>query len=185
MRTQKVLPDGESDTFSSLECLTDKEREMQINLEDYYRKYAPLVLRRCRQLLKNEADAADALQETFVKLIRYQNRLTAEAPSSLLYRMATNVCLNQIRDGKQAANQEREEVLLKIAITENLLERFSAGSVLQNIFNRVPETTRSIAVFFYVDQMTLEEIAEAVQLSVSGVRKRLQKLKDVVEKEKL
>ena len=62
------------------------------------RRYGPMVLRRCRQLLRNEDEALDACQDVFVRLIEGRRRLNAQYPSSLLYRMATNVCLNRIRD---------------------------------------------------------------------------------------
>lgn len=40
------------------------------------------------------------------------------------------------------------------------------------------ETTRTIAMLHYVDRFTLEETAEMVKMSVSGVRKRLRKLRE-------
>ena len=48
--------------------------------------------------------------------------------------------------------------------------------MLDRIFARVPESSRTIAVMHLVDGMTLEEVADAVGLSVSGVRKRLRAL---------
>ena len=47
-----------------------------LDVEALYRKYGPMVLRRCRSLLNDEDQAMDAMQETFVKLIRYRERLT-------------------------------------------------------------------------------------------------------------
>ena len=45
---------------------------MAIDVEAVYRKYGPMVMRRCRQLLKDEHKALDAMQDTFVKLLQYQ-----------------------------------------------------------------------------------------------------------------
>src|SRR5688572_21659617 len=88
---------------------------MSVDLEAYYFKYAPMVIRRCRQLLKNEALAMDATQDTFVKLLQAQDKLYHESPSSLLYTTATYVCLNYLRSHKQKAETHDEEILLSIA----------------------------------------------------------------------
>ena len=64
-----------------------------------------MVMRRCRKLLKDEELARDAMHEVFVRLLRFKDRLTDTYPSSLMYRMATNVCLDII-----ASNRGFEEV---------------------------------------------------------------------------
>jgi len=69
-----------------------------MNVETLYRTYGPMVLRRCRRLLRDEDRALDAMQDVFVRVLKNQDRLKATYPSSLLYRIATNVCLNHIRD---------------------------------------------------------------------------------------
>ena len=61
---------------------------MAIDVEASYRSHGPMVLRRCRTLLRDEEDAVDAMQDTFLQLVRHQERLTDEGPSRLLYRMA-------------------------------------------------------------------------------------------------
>ncbi len=60
------------------------------------RQYGPMVLRRCRQLLRDEDEALDATQDVFVRVIERRRALDARYASSLLYRIATNVCLNRM-----------------------------------------------------------------------------------------
>ena len=43
---------------------------MKINVEQFYSKYGPMVLRRCRALLRNEEQALDAMQEVFVRVLQ-------------------------------------------------------------------------------------------------------------------
>ena len=50
--------------------------------------------------------------------------------------------------------------------------------LLDRIFRTEKPDTRVIAIYHYVDGMTLEETARMAGLSVSGVRKRLKKLQD-------
>jgi RNA polymerase sigma-70 factor (ECF subfamily) len=144
--------------------------------ESWYRRYGPLVLRRCRQLLRDAEEAEDALQEVFMQILRRPDLVEAEFPSSLLYKIATHVCLNRIRARARRAESREEAVLLNIASGDDVEARSAAGRLLDRIFDRHPESTRVMAVLHYVDGMTLEEVARETSLSVSGVRKRLRTL---------
>lgn len=141
------------------------------------RRYGPMVLRRCRQLLRDQEEALDACQEVFLRLLERQHRLDGQYPSSLLYRMATNVCLNRIRDRARAPQSADEAVLRSIAQAGAPGGGSEAHLLLDWLFGRHPESSRTIAVLHYVDGLTLDEVAAEAGMSVSGVRKRLKKLR--------
>lgn len=149
---------------------------MSIDVEDCYRRYGPMVLRRCRRILRDEERAVDAMHDTFVRLLRNERRLTGDSPSSLLYRIATNVCLNQLRTQGRRPETPDDELLARIAELDDAEGQSLAGRVLDRIFERELTSTRTIAVLHFIDGMTLEEVAREVGLSVSGVRKRLRTL---------
>ena len=149
---------------------------MAIHVENYYRDYGPMVLRRCRQMLRDEEKAVDAMQDVFVQLLRNQDRLNHQAPSSLLYRIATNTCLNRIR-GEGRCAEDSDDLIERIASAEDAAARNRARSVLRRLFGAEKESTGTIAVLHLVDGMTLEEVATEVDMSVSGVRKRLRRLR--------
>lgn len=151
---------------------------MSIDVQGSYATYGPMVHRRCRTLLGDEAQAADATQDVFVQLVRHSDRLQNIGLSSLLYRMATNVCLNRLRTARRRPEQPDDELLSRIAAIDDTESRTLAGTVLARLFGREPESTRTIAVLHLLDGLTLEEVAEEVGLSVSGVRKRLRTLRD-------
>lgn len=149
-----------------------------IDVEQCYRSYAPMVLRRCEQLLRDQALAKDTMQDVFVKLCAKQRDLEDRGLSSLLYRMATNLSLNQIRKRKTRGEDASSEVVYQIAVAqEELSKRSEARSLLGRIFAKDSEEIGVTAVLHWVDGMTLKEVAQAQQLSVSGVRKRLAKVR--------
>jgi RNA polymerase sigma factor (sigma-70 family) len=150
---------------------------LALNVEALYRKYGPMVLRRCRRLLGDEERALDAMQDTFVRVLRHSERLNDRAPSSLLYCIATNVCLNMLRSDRRHPKLSGDEILLNVASAEDVEETAVNRHFLDRIFRREQSSTRTMAVLHYVDKMTLEEVASHVGLSVSGVRKRLAALK--------
>ena len=105
-----------------------------------------MVLRRCRQLLQNEDKPLDAMQDTFVQLLRHEKRLTADAPSSLLYRIAANICLNVLRSEKRSPVSGKEELLMAIAGVDEHEERSVARAFLDDLFTQEEASTRMIAV---------------------------------------
>ena len=150
---------------------------MAIDVDTLYRKYGPMVLRRCRAMLKDEDAALDAMQETFVLLLRKQESLTDEAPSSMLYTFATNVCLNQLRRRKNGPALLEPEILEAQAVDAGTQAGIEDQHFLDRLFNNEPTSTRDIAYLHYQEKRTLRETAEKVGLSVSGVRRRLRLLR--------
>lgn len=136
-----------------------------------------MVMRRCRQLLKEENEALDATQDVFVQILKRRDRLEMTHPSSLLYRIATNQCLNRIRDRQRRATMPGDGFLERVAVLDDTEPRLEARSVLERLFGRHQESTRTMAVLHFQDGMTLEEVAGEVGMSVSGVRKRLRGLR--------
>ncbi len=157
---------------------------MKIDVEQFYTRYGPMVLRRCRQLLTNEDDALDATQEVFVRVLENHKTLVADAPSSLLYRMATNVCLNRIRATGRRPETSGGELIYQIARLDEG-DSVEARNLLERLFHRQKTSTREIAAMYWLEEMTYEEVARATGMSVSGVRKRLRELRASLERQGL
>lgn len=138
-----------------------------------------MVLRRCRRLLGDDEKAWDAMQDVFVQLLRSQNRLHDTAPSSLLFRMATNICLNRLRSQSRCRENQNDDIIDAIA-QASTESQSQARLMLTRIFNsqRDDTNTATMAIMHWVDGMTYEEVAGETGLSVSGVRKRLRVLRE-------
>lgn len=149
-----------------------KETKPTIDVDAYYRQFAPMVYRRCLFLLKSEEAALDIMQDVFVQVLRFRERLQHQGPSSLLYTIATRLSLNSLR-------RKRWEALPEELGSHDRSEDLVLGKLfLDKLFRDEKPDTRVIAVYYFVDGMTLEETAKMVGLSVSGVRKRLKKLQE-------
>lgn len=148
-----------------------------LDVDELIRLYGPMVLRRCRQLLKDEDEAMDACQDVFVRIFERRDRIAAVHLSSLLYITATNLCINRIRDRKRHAVSSEDDQLERIAAAASPWDGIDARLVLDRLFRRHPASSRTIAVLHWLDGLTLEEVASEVGLSVSGVRKRLRSLR--------
>ena len=148
------------------------------DFSEIYQKFAPMVLRRCRAILKDEDKALDAMQDVFLRIMESKCKIK-ELCASLFYVTATRVCLNKIRSEKLRSGPDFEVISQMIAddFSEIEREKIEAEMILENIFSTRDSKDALIATLHYVDGLTLEETAEQVGMSVSGVRKRLSELK--------
>ena len=147
------------------------------DVEQLYTTHGPMVVRRCRALLGNEADAFDATQEVFLKVMERSDTLTLAAPASLLYRIATNLCLNRIRNQKSQPSLAHAEVLEAIAQwPSGAMGQVETLSSLRWLFGKQSDSTRLMATLYWLEGMTLEEVAGELGMSASGVRKRLKQM---------
>lgn len=144
---------------------------MTLDIDALYRRYGDLVLGRCRSLLGNDADARDASQEVFLRAHRHQASFRGDAsPSTWLFRMATNHCLNVLRtrrrrpeDGVDDLDSAPDTVIDRVELRD-LVERLLAGQ---------DERTRECVVYHYADGMTHDEVGSLLGISGAAVRKRL------------
>jgi RNA polymerase sigma-70 factor (ECF subfamily) len=153
----------------------------EIDIKEYYLRYGPMVLRRCRQLLRDEERAKDAAQEVFAKVLIHKKRLKNRYPSSLLFRISTNTCLNMIRDQRSLSSLPSENPVHGIAFHDEGENKVIMQDILEKIFRKEKPSTREIAVMYFVDEMTLREIADETGLSISGVRKRMREFRSRVK----
>ena len=117
------------------------------------------------------------MHDVFVQVLSRADELVDQAPSSLLFRIATNVCLNKLRSKKRRPEDGDPDLVEAIAMETDPAARNAARSALDALFRHEPDDTALIAVLHLHDRMTLEEVAAEVGMSVSGVRKRLAKLR--------
>ena len=148
---------------------------MAIDIAAWYTQYGPMVIRRCRKILGNGDDALDAVHDVFVNLLKAQNRIHDSYPSSLLYTMATNICLNKLRKRKRESPKELNDWDEGLATSaDESISQVEAEILLEAVLKEESETDRTICFMYHNDGLTLKEIGEAVGLSVAGVHKRLQ-----------
>jgi RNA polymerase sigma-70 factor (ECF subfamily) len=138
---------------------------------ELYRTYGPAVFRRCLKLLRNRDAAQDATQEVFVKLVRDIAKL--DDPAIVLpwiYRVATNHCLNVIRNrGRHGEAELGDFEIADAGAAVSFPDRHLASSIL----SRFDEGTRAVAVGVLVDGMGHEELAGALGVSRKTVERRL------------
>ena len=131
-----------------------------LDVEALSRRYGPMVLRRCRRLLGDEQEALDACQDVFVRVLRTPRpaarRLSVEPALS---HRDQRVPEPDARSAPASPSRATRTVLAEIARAEEPGGISEARLLLDRLFGRHPESSRTMAVLHYVDGLTLEEVA--------------------------
>jgi RNA polymerase sigma-70 factor (ECF subfamily) len=145
--------------------------------EHLYAQYSRTVYRRALRLLGDKEAASDATQEVFERVIEAGDTVPFEpTPISWLYRVTTNLCINRLRD------RNRHESLLasKYATAGVVPAAGETRTVVGDLLNRVPEELQDVAVYYFVDELTYDEIAPILGVSKRTVSNRLAAFRSLV-----
>jgi len=149
-------------------------------------RYDTRVFRLARHILQNQEDAEDVLQEVFLKAYTHLSGFEGNSKFyTWLARIAVNESLMKIRKrktGKEVSLDEPvevdgEEVKREIAVWDKDPEKDYSREELKKILDDAVEKLAPIyrAVFLLrdVDELSTEETAAALDLSIPAVKSRL------------
>ena len=137
-------------------------------------KYGDMLYRISLLILKNTADAEDAVQETFIKYFTKAPEFTdADHEKAWLITVATNRCRDMLRY-RSRHETESEEVLNTYAVEK------SDSGILEALME-LSDKYRIIMILFYVEQYKIDEIADITGVSVSAVKMRLSRGRKLLE----
>ena len=145
-----------------------------------YERHAERVWRVARRHLGNDADAEDVTQAVFLGLMEGARQFRPEARfTTWLYRVTANRCLNhralaheRLRDGLDTV-PEAALVARAEDQPDRLIETREREAAVLAALARLPERQRLAVVLSRFDGLSYEEIAEAMQCSVSTVESLL------------
>jgi RNA polymerase sigma-70 factor (ECF subfamily) len=138
-------------------------------------RYGPAVYRRARYLLGNHEDAEDATQEVFVRA--YKSASTYQGDSGVytwLNRIATNLCLNKIRD-RQRRKELWDAEMGSLPVCFPALPSAEGLVWLRRLLAEAEEENARAAVYVLLDGMSHEETAEILGVSRRTVGNRIQR----------
>ena len=150
-------------------------------LHDLYRRYGPAIYWRCLKLLRDEAAAEDAAQETFLRV--YTHLESAPEPDEAqrwIWRIATNYCLNELR--ARGYRPEPRAELPDRAGSGSFEALLADRELVAQIIGRVDEKLRVIAFAHYVDGLDHVEVARRLGISRRTVAARLEAFDDHARK---
>jgi RNA polymerase sigma-70 factor (family 1) len=116
----------------------------------------------------------DLVQEAFVKLWNNCSKVTIEKAKSFLYTVINNAFLNEVAHKKVVLiHQKQSHKSYTHESPEYLLEEKQYSDKLQNAIANLPDKQREVFLMNRIDKMPYKEIAEALDLSVKAIEKRM------------
>ena len=150
------------------------------------RRYEGRIFRLAQHVTQNREDAEDVLQETFMKAYEHLNQFKGDSKFyTWIVRIAVNQALMKLRRRKTDKSVSLDEtidtgedmVVREIAAwgedPEQQLSREELGGILDSAIQSLEPLYRSVFVLRDIDDLSTEETAEALGLSVPAVKSRL------------
>jgi RNA polymerase sigma-70 factor, ECF subfamily len=138
------------------------------------------------ELVRDEQAALDVVQETFINASRYiKNLREDEKFGSWLFGIAHQKCVQRWREqGRQ--EMLREEIGDAPAefddSPDELLIRREQEAEFMNLLNSLPAPQRSVLLLYFVEEFSIEEIAEISGTAIGTVKSRLHYAKKAFRK---
>lgn len=129
--------------------------------------------------IQNEADADDILQEVFIKIHRSIDRLEDQSKlQAWVYQIARNAIIDYYRKSEQAveAPGELPEVLTEGSSEEEV--EAEVATWLQPMMEELPEKYREALHLTEIQGLTQKEMAERLNISLSGAKSRVQRARE-------
>jgi len=124
-----------------------------------------------RYLLKDAAEAEDVCQEAFVKLWHHRDEIDPGKARAWLMKVTRNACLDRLRRRKPMLElHEEAESDGRVAEPHEDARRQELGRWLQKAIAALQEPYRSLVVVRDVHQNSYEEVADALELSLTQVK---------------
>lgn len=151
---------------------------MPADLSDTYRRYYPLLVRKCQRMLGDGHEAEDLAQEAFLRFSR--SDVPGDDPRTVtawLYRTSTRLAIDRLR----ARRREGLTSLASLAADEAGPDRsLDAQALLTELVRRVPRDEIEAALLSRVDGLTQVEIAEVLGVHERSVRRLLARFEERV-----
>jgi len=145
-------------------------------VSDVYQRYGALLSRRCRLLLRDPAQADDAVQELISVLLRRGEGLrAAESPYRWLCRAADRTCIDLLRRGKHLRTAIDIDDLDHVGVAPGI-DPEARCAVVESLA-RLDEDQQSLAIMLFVDGLTQGEAAVELGVSRVTVNKRAQEIR--------
>jgi len=168
-----------------IDAVMDGDRAAFTSLFEFHNERIFLY---CARMLGDAARGEDVAQEVWVRLIRLARRRRKRGihhPLPFLYRIARNLCLNALRDGKRTEVRDHQE--LESLQAERVPSGGGREEILRHALSLIPLKYREVLVLNAWSGYDFAEIGEMLGISKEAAWKRASRgrrlLKEMIERE--
>jgi RNA polymerase sigma-70 factor (ECF subfamily) len=143
-----------------------------------YEKYKTQIYRTALAITRDPGAAEDILQETFLRLFTHADQIYTDVPvGPWLYRVSVNLSHTFLQKQRRRPSLF-EEVLDRLRapihlLPERMIERKEIQEIVQQAIARLPLGHQTVVVLFYLENLSLKEIADILEIPEGTVKSRL------------
>jgi RNA polymerase sigma-70 factor (ECF subfamily) len=163
--------------------------------EEFMRNHQNMVFATAVRLVGNETDAADIAQEVFLRAYRHFAEIsTSTRRAGWLKTVTTNLCLNHLsryrsrwRFFSEMFDPARAEEDFSASIpspesNESRLTQDDQQAILQAALLRLPAAQRVPLVLYHFEEMSYEQIADQLDVSLGKVKTDIRRARETLRK---
>ncbi len=142
-----------------------------------FRRWAGPLLRYLERMVRNRATAEELVQEVFLRVHRARDRYAPEARfSTWLYRIATNVALNELRRPRHRAphgstdDAATPELPASGPAADDVVDARRLGRAAAAGLDGLPEKQRAALCLTAIEGLSYAEVAEALEVTDKAVK---------------
>ena len=169
---------------------TDSQADGAGRLAQLYDEYGGRLYRLAYGILRSRADAEDAVQDVFVKIMGKLPDFVGEDREIQQWRWLARVMVNQCRDSlrKQKLRvytplEEMAEILESPQSSRSAEGERQMGQAVLAATLALPEKYRLPMILYYLEGFSVEEVSNILEIGRSAVKMRLARGREMVKKE--
>jgi RNA polymerase sigma factor (sigma-70 family) len=182
----------QNNTTTDISANTHAAIDIQNLASQYGKCLFNFVLRRIR----NEEDAKDIVQSTYIEAIRSAHNFRNESqPKTWLMGIALNltrnqfhknfrrneVSLNQYQDGNDDQDSWLDSLHVNYNHPEDIVSNQETIQAVMDIFNKMSEEMRNTASMVLVDNLSYEYTAQEMNIPIGTVRSRVSRARQLLK----
>lgn len=157
------------------------EQNLYADLVDRYKSYVYTIT---FKILLNRPEAEEAAQDAFIKAFHNLSAFHREAKfSTWLYRIAFNTAISYKRKHRQQFQSIETTIIAHSGDGESSLEKNDKKKFLAMAMEKLGEADRTALSLFYLQEFSLEEIAEIMSMQANTIKVRIHRARQRVADE--
>jgi RNA polymerase sigma factor (sigma-70 family) len=147
------------------------DREVYAVLVNKYKSYAFTI---AQKILQNRPEAEEAAQDAFIKAFHHLTSFNRESKfSTWLYRIVFNTAISYRRKNRQQFQSIETTIIEYDQDADGMLEKIDKKKYLNQAMLKLSEADRGALTLFYLEEFSLEEIAEITGMQANTAKVRI------------
>lgn len=163
---------GES--LSDDELLRGCQRRDEAAVRELTRRYNQRLFRIARGILRDDADAEDVVQDTYIRVFTHLEQFRGDSSvGTWLVRIAINLALGRVRQHRPTVDIAERSIASAGPDPETVMARAELRTLIERSIDELPDAFRTVFVARIVEGLSIQETADLFHIRPETVKTRV------------